>query len=465
MVKNLKVVQQRVRDLLTEYAKINQIVVDISSAGGQALLVGGAVRDLFLGLSPKDIDIEVYGLTLNQLQKILKNFGPVSLVGKTFGVLRVNGLDVDWSLPRKDSRGRKPLVTVDPFMSFDDAFRRRDLTINALGINLKTLALIDPYGGRRDLRLKILRAPDKKLFVEDPLRFFRVMQFVGRFGMTPDRDLNHLCATMDLSGISRERIEEEFKKLFCKSTRPAFGIDWLQKIGKLKDILPEVYDLIGVKQDKKYHPEGDVYVHTLQVLDAAAGIPAQNDRERILFCWTALCHDLGKAVTTKQWPDGRISSHEHEVAGIVPAKKLLKRFTRDRELVAGVCKLIKHHMQPGQFIKSHAKAAAYKRLALALAPEITIELLAQFACADKRGRNTKGMQPLRTGCRSELLFARRARKLAVAKEPEKPVLLGRDLLGEVAPGPRMGALLKRAYEIQLKDGIKNKKILKKRILT
>jgi len=509
-------VKDRLHKILQSFPEIKKIVALIHDAGGRVLLVGGAVRDLFLKELPKDIDIEVHGVKIDDLQKILKKMGNVSLVGKSFGVLRLNGLDVDWSVPRKDSKGRKPEVVIDPQMSVEEAFRRRDLTMNALGIDLDTQELIDPFDGLQDLEDRVLRVPDKELFVEDPLRFFRVMQFIGRFEMEPDDELNEICKKMDLSKISRERIEEEFNKLFLKSKRPSLGIDWLRKIGRLKEILPEVYDLIGVEQDKKWHPEGDAYVHTLQVLDAMAEVlggpstPAQDDRGKMAntsgclsemskpgqaggflpemyrpvqqdaggqagSLWAALCHDLGKPATSKAWGDGRISAYGHEQAGLKPTKKLLKRFTRDKELVDGVCKLVEHHMQPGQFIKNKAKPSAYKRLAHKLAPQITLEELALFACADKLGRNPKqnysessvphSYKEAKKYCKDEFKFVDKAKKLNVLDRVEKPVLQGRDLMGEVEPGPEMGRLVKKAYEIQIEEGIKNKRELKKRVLS
>lgn len=463
-IRALKDVQRALKKNIKERPVISAIVHEIVQAGGSALLVGGAVRDLFLGLVPKDIDIEVYGVKIAQIQKILKKFGRLSLVGKSFGVLRINGLDVDWSLPRADSAGRKPLVQVDPLLDVCMAFSRRDLTINAMGLNLQTGELVDPFDGLRDLKLKILRTPDKKKFVEDPLRFFRVMQFVGRFGMKPDKELNSLCAKMDISGVSRERIEEEFKKLFLKAKNPSLGFNWLCSIDRLKDVLPEIYDTIGVVQDPVKHPEGDVYTHIMQVLDGVAGIKNISDHEKLLFCWAALAHDLGKKDTSKKWPDGGISAYGHAEFGVSLAKKLLKRITQDQKLIAGVCKIVKHHMKPGQFIANKAKPAAYKRLANELVPEVTLELLGEFARIDKLARNPKSHKLLRAGARYELLFARRARAYAVHKEPESPVLLGRDLLKYVQPGPELGKILARAYEIQLDEGIRDKKILKKRVL-
>ncbi len=445
-------------------AIVKKIVEEIDAQRGKTFLVGGAVRDLLLGLPTKDLDIEVHGLSIDHLLQILKKFGEVSLVGKAFGVLRLHGLDIDWSLPRADSSGRHPQVIINPNMSFEDAFKRRDLTINSMGIDLKTTELIDPWGGQEDLKNGILRAPDATLFVEDPLRLFRVMQFMGRFNMKPDAQLNEICSKMSLKGISVERIEAEFDKLLLKSKRPSLGIRWLLEIGRLHEIFPELAATIGVQQEPEWHPEGDVFEHTMQAIDAAAVLDYESPQEKLMALYGVLCHDLGK-VTTSQVIDGRIRSLGHEDAGVPLAKSMLKRLTRRVELIDAVAKIVKHHMAPGQFPKNNAKLPAYKRLALKLAPEVNIELLAKVSLADKRGRNGKSSLPLTDDIPEIQQFLEKASQAQVVYKPEDAVLLGRDLMDTVEPGPKMGALLKRAYEIQIDEGIKDKQELLKRILS
>ena len=212
---------------------LKSIIVTIDAAGGVPYLVGGCVRDLVLKRELKDFDIEVHQLTLEQLQKILECFGHVRLVGKKFGVLRIDSFDADWSLPRRDSKGRKPVVEIDPTMTIQDACRRRDVRMNAMALDLREplklsqktddceqqmlSLIIDSYGGLEDIKNKRMRAVDSDLFVEDPLRFFRVMQFVGRFEMEPDQELNQICKKMELYDtvldvpLALERICEEFK--------------------------------------------------------------------------------------------------------------------------------------------------------------------------------------------------------------------------------------------------------------
>jgi tRNA nucleotidyltransferase (CCA-adding enzyme) len=455
--------QMILKELLSQTPVVIEIVAIITKNGGKAFLVGGAVRDILQGVATKDLDIEVHGLSLQQLQTILEQFGPVSLVGKSFGVLRLHGIDIDWSLPRTDSAGRKPEVVIDPNMNFADAFKRRDLTINAMGIDLHTFELVDPWGGYADLKAGVLRAPDEKLFIEDPLRFFRVMQFISRFEMHPDAQLNAICASMNIKDISKERIEAEFDKLFLRSKRPSLGIRWLAEIGRLKEILPELFATIGIKQEPDWHPEGDVFEHTMQAIDAAQELEYDNSHEKLVVLFAALCHDLGKVVTTSII-DGRIRSLEHEIKGVPLAKSMLARITNRHELIDTVAKLVRHHMDPGQYIKNGAKPPAYKRLALTLSPQTTIATLAKLAYADKRGRNKHGPQPLRTQIPEVDEFLKKAENLKVVYKSEEPIILGRDLFGIIEPGPRMGEIVKKAYEIQIEQGITDKQELLKKAL-
>ena len=457
--------QKSLQDLLSHYPLVQKIVAAIDKKNGRILLVGGAVRDLVLGLSTKDLDIEVYGLSMEAVEDILGLFGPVSLVGKVFGVFRLHGLNVDWSLPRADSPGRKPEVKIDPLMAYERAFARRDLTMNAMGIDMVSGELIDSFNGLSDLKNKILRTPDERFFIQDPLRFYRVMQFIGRFGMTPDDQLNQLCKTMDLSTVSRERIEEECKKLLLKSERPSLGIRWIQDIERLHELLPELFATIGVPQGLQWHPEGDVFEHTMQTIDAAAVIAREYDNKNkaLVLMYAALCHDLGKVTTTIQVED-TYKSIGHAQEGVVLTKQLLRRITRNKELVDAVCKLVRYHMIPAQLVHSDAKLSAFKRLASKLASHATMQMLAHLCLADKRGRNPDGPEPLKVTHPDIDAFLARTHEAQVLEQVEKPILLGRDLLDVIEAGPEMGELLKQAYQIQLEEGIKDKEELKQRVL-
>ena len=457
-------IQRALATMQKQYPIVREICAEITGHGGRVLLVGGAVRDFLLGLPVKDIDIEVHDMPFEALEALLKRFGTVSLIGKSFGVLRYPGLDIDWTVPRTDTAGRKPEVKLDPYMPLEDAFARRDLTINAMGIDMQTRKLIDPFDGKEDLKRKILRAPNAQFFQEDPLRLFRVMQFASRFEMVPDEELDAICKQMDISGVSLERIEKEFHKMLLKSKRPSLGIRWLKKIGRLGEILPELAETVGVRQGADYHPEGDVFEHTMQALDAAAQLPYDNEEQRLALLYAALCHDLGKVMTTKEDEDGTITSLGHAEQGSTLTKKMLKRITHNKDLIKAVATLVKYHMAPIQFVDNDAKSSAYKRLANKLAPHSSLSLLADLVVADKRGRNPKGHEPLKGSYSDVETFKKRAQKAMVFEMVEKPVLHGSDISDIVAPGPQMGKLLKHAYQIQLDEGVTDKAELKKRLV-
>ncbi len=449
----------KVEELLHDYSPI---FLSIDAHGGRAFLVGGAVRDLILGLPIHDVDLEVHGLTMEQLQALLRQFGPVSTVGKSFGVLKMHDIPIDWALPRTDQSGRKPEVTINPLMGITEALSRRDLTMNALAIDLKSQVLLDPFGGIYDIKDKILRSPAIDFFAEDPLRFYRVMQFIGRFEMYPDDELQRACKIMDISAVSRERIEDEFEKLILKSRCPSLGIRWLATVGKLQEIAPELYQMHAIMQDPHWHPEGNVFEHLMQALDAAAVLAYSSSVEKLTLCYAALCHDLGKVSTTIE-KDGRIKSPGHAEAGVPLARSLLRRITRKKRIIDTVCLLVKYHMQPGQFIQLHATQAAYRRLALKLSPYATIEQLGKVALADHSGRNGAGHQPLCGIPHFIKAFLKHAQEAQALVAAQLPILRGRDVMDLVKPGPEMGKILKRAYEIQLEEGIKDKEILKRRV--
>jgi len=454
-------------DFLKNYSSIIPIIKKLTQAHARVYLVGGVVRDLVLNRAIKDVDIEVHGISIDELEKVLGEFGTVALVGKQFGVLRLFSLDIDWSLPRQDSKGRKPDVVIDPDMTIEQACRRRDVTMNAMAIDLggaiekKECNIIDPYGGLRDIASKKLRAVDAKLFEDDPLRFYRVMQFIGRFKMDPDDELNKLCSNINLEGVARERIFEELKKLLLQSDVPSRGVRWLRGNGRLKEVMPEVHDLIGIIQPEKYHPEGDVFEHTMQSLDAAADFDGyNNDREKLFIMLAALCHDLGKPSVTDK--DGR--AFGHEAAGVEPTKKFLKRFCDDTALIKAVSKLVRYHLMPGALIEQNSSIKAYKRLALKLSPDVSARQLGIVALCDHRGRNPHNSKPLDIDQKLFDLFANKLKEAGVVDTPEPPLLQGRDFMDVVKPGPEMGKLVKRAYEIQIDEDIADADELKRRVL-
>jgi tRNA nucleotidyltransferase (CCA-adding enzyme) len=458
-----QLIQRRLDKIWKEYTILPSILRAIDHAGGRALLVGGAVRDIVLDVESKDLDIEIYNLTPDQLVGILKNFGAINLVGKSFGVVRLYGLDIDWSVPRADSAGRKPTVTYDPNMSLYEAFKRRDLTINAMGIDLITGEFIDPFRGYKDLLAKTLRAIDESLFVQDPLRLFRVVQFIGRFEMTPDVSLDVICKKMDIHDVSRERIEIEFEKLLLKSRRPSLGLRWLNDISRIAEVLPELSATCGIEQEKIWHPEGDVFEHTMQTLDAAAAFAYDTEYHKLIVLYAAMCHDLGKVTTAKKIK-GRLRSFGHAHEGARISGQLLKRITGKLKLIKIVSKLVRYHMCPVQFVRSNVSDAIYKQLAYKLAPDATLFMLGQLAIADKRGRNSFDSMPLIGDNGDVGKFIKKADSLGILYKKEEPLLSGRDFIDVIKQGPEIGILVKQAYTIQIQESIKDKDNLKDIVL-
>ena len=434
-------------------SRIVDVARAIDAAGGRAVAVGGHVRDRLLGRESKDRDVEVFGLDLDTLQEILARFGRVIAVGRAFGVLRLPELDVDFSLPRRDSKvgpGHRGFdVEADPTLDFETAARRRDLTVNSMGLDLLTEEILDPHGGRADLERGTLRAVDAATFPEDPLRGLRVAQFTARLLMDADTELLTLCRQLDLSEVSPERILEEFRKLLLQGVRPSLGLAFLRESGLLR-FFPEIEALIDVPQDATWHPEGDVWTHNLMVVDEAARL-RRGDADDPALMFGALCHDLGKPGTTVV-QEGRVRSPSHSKAGIAPTRYLLARMRAPNELVERTCALVEHHLAPALFDKDGAKARAYRRLSRQLASSgVSMELLARVARADHLGRTTA--EALAREFPAGDRFLVQARELAVVEEPPRDAVLGRHLIARgMAPGPSFGPLLARCREVQDERG-------------
>ena len=422
-------------------------------AGGRAIFVGGCVRDQLLGIPTKDIDIEVYGLEIESLESVLGEFGEVIRIGRSFGVLRVKGLDVDFSIPRRDSktgRGHRGfLVELDPDLTFDEASRRRDLTINSIGFDPLTEEFLDPHGGRRDLENGRLRATDVAHFSEDPLRGLRVAQFAARFLMDADEELVALSSELDLSELPGERCYEEFRKLLLKGREPSRGFEFLRETRLLR-FFPEIEAMVGVPQDPIWHPEGTVWEHTLLVVDEAAKDRRGDDEDEALL-FGALCHDLGKPLTTFE-EDGRIRSPKHEDEGVEPTRRFFERLRAPTALVDAVASLVKFHLAPAHFQAGGATPKAYRRLARKLADGgITGRLLYRLARADHFGRTTP--DALAREFPAGDSFLERMEELHVEEEPVLDVVLGRHLIARgMTPGPAFGPILEACRDVQYETG-------------
>ena len=337
-----------------------QIAAAVKAAGGRTFYVGGYVRDKMLGIETKDFDIEVHGVSVDALEKILDNIGTRLEFGKSFGVYNIKGYSVDVAMPRKEecigNRHTDFKVDIDPFCGTEKAAERRDFTMNAIMEDVLTGEIIDHFGGRRDIKKRVIRHVNDISFTEDPLRVLRAAQFASRFEFEIDKGTEKLCSSMDISSVSSERVFEELKKALLKAEKPSLFFEKLLKMKVLDVWFPEVCELIGVEQNPKYHSEGNVYIHTMMVLDEAAK-RREKVENKLGFMLAALTHDFGKTVTT-EFRDGAIRSYCHEKAGIPIIEKFLLRLTRDKKLLRYVTNLAEHHMRPNALaaFKSSVKA-------------------------------------------------------------------------------------------------------------
>jgi tRNA nucleotidyltransferase (CCA-adding enzyme) len=445
-------VQQLQIDSTSSFDLAVAIARRVRDAGGRALIVGGWVRDRLMGRPSKDLDLEVYGLPADRLKDVLGAFGNVNTVGESFTVYKVAGVDV--SLPRRESRtgrGHRAFEVIgDPDLSFTEAARRRDFTVNAIAWDPLSGEYIDPFNGRGDIDARLLRAVDLRTFGEDSLRVLRAVQFAARFEFALDPATHDLCRQIDLDDLPSERIWMEIEKLLLQAARPSTGFALALDLGVIARLFPEIHALVGCEQEPEWHPEGDVWVHTLMVIDQARTRIDDLDRARqIVIMLGAVCHDLGKPLTTA-FVDGRIRSIDHEQAGVAPATAVLDRLnihTIDgydvRKHILGI---VAHHLKPGMYWQSKTPVSdgAFRRLA----EKVDLELLARLAKSDCLGRVGH------FDCSAMDWFLERAQALGVQHAPPEPIVKGRHLLAlGLKPGPRVGAVLRQIYEKQLDGSI------------
>lgn len=414
----------------------------VKEAGGRAFYVGGFVRDRMLGIENKDVDIEVHGLEPDALYEILGRLGEPLSFGKSFGVFAIKGEDIDIAMPRREratgSGHRDFEVDVDPFIGTREAARRRDFTINALMEDVLTGELVDHFGGRRDLDEGVIRHIDPATFIEDPLRVLRGAQFAARFGFAIAPDTIELCRGIDLSALSRERVEEEMKKALLKADMPSIFFESLRAMDQLDVWFPELKQTIGLEQDPVFHPEGDVWTHTMEVIDRAAAF-----RDRVSgpyrFMLLALTHDLGKIVTTEV-VKGRIHAYEHETKGMPLVEAFMERLIGEKDVKNYVYNMVPLHMRPN--VAAYSKPALKSTNRMFDAAEAPADLI-WFAEADKPVFS--GTDAF-SGDREFLLERLRAYEETMAK----PYVMGRDLIeAGLEPGEDFSEILAHAHKLRL----------------
>ena len=438
--------------------KIVKLAETVRSNGGRAMLVGGCVRDEIMGIGHKDWDVEVYGVEPVKLREILDGIGDVNVVGEAFAVYKI-GDDLDVSIPRRErkvSDGHRGFVVEgDPDMSFEEACSRRDFTVNAILKDILTGEIVDPFDGQGDIKRKMLRMVSRETFSEDSLRVLRAAQFAARFEFDIEAETVEVCKKIDVADLPKERIWGELEKLLLKSQRPSIGLKWLYDLGVVDQLFPEMACLVGVPQEPDWHPEGDVDVHTLMVVDEARKLIDEIDYPRqVAVMLGALAHDFGKPPTT-EFIDGKIRSRGHDEAGVEPTLTFLDTLgihtLHGFDVREQIVQLVRYHLKPGEYYgaKTPVGDGAFRRLARKVEPD----LLYRVAKADSLGRNPDWLPKEKWfDSKAQEWFIAKVRELQVEKKAPDPILMGRHLIElGLAPGPQFKHILDAVYELQL-DG-------------
>lgn len=414
----------------SEIKLANAIALAVQNAGGTAYYVGGCVRDMLLHRPCKDVDIEIHGIPEDALPLLLSAFGSVRSFGASYPLFFLNGLEI--SIPH--TADGIPI----PFSGTFAAAKRRDFTINALLQNILTGDITDHFGGVSDLETGILRHVEDSVFSSDALRVFRMAQFSARFGFSIAPETLTLAQNADVSRLPRERVEGELRKALLYAPKPSVFFEVLQDCGQLAHWFPELQTLTEIPQNPAYHPEGNVWNHTMMTVNAAAGRREQAHFP-YYFMLSALVHDLGKIVATEQI-DGVYHAYRHEFLGLPLIRKFLGRLTSDTKLTAYVLNMAELHMKPSALaIAGASRKSTNKLFDAALEPEDLI-FLAESDCLGIGGKRDYSQN-------AAFLYER----LELYRETmKKPHVEGKELeAAGVLPGEKMGEILTYAHKLRL----------------
>ena len=437
---------------LDDQKMAQKIARQVAARGGRTFYVGGFVRDALIGRENKDVDIEVHGVSPQCLEEILDGLGQRLAIGESFGIFGLKGYELDIAMPRKEEvrgHGHKDFdIFVDPFIGTEAAARRRDFTFNALMQDVLTEEIVDHFGGVEDLHRGVLRHVNDSSFAEDPLRVLRAAQFAARFGFRAAEETVALCRRMDLRFLPGERIEGELKKALLKAEKPSVFFEVLREMEQLDHWFPELKALIGVQQNPVYHREGDVWTHTMMVIDEAAKL-RHRAANPYWFMLSAVTHDFGKAVCTEE-KDGVLHAYHHEEAGVPLAEAFLRRMTGEVKLIEYVRNMTEYHMKPNTVAGARSAQKVTTRM---FDRSVDPEGLICLALADDRGRVT---QAPATDHEAFLM-----ERLEVFRDlMSRPYVMGRDLVeAGLKPGAEFTEILQYAHKLRL-AGIPKENALK-----
>jgi poly(A) polymerase len=454
--------RQAAADLLAAVSPLaNELGEIFAAAGHELALVGGPVRDVFLGRRSGDIDLTTDAPPERILSVVSEWADQVWTIGIDFGTigLRKGGSTFEITTYRAeiyDRTSRKPVVAYGRSL-FDDLVRR-DFTVNAMAARLPGHELVDPFGGLADLRAKVLRTPGapEASFTDDPLRIMRAARFTAQLGFTVTSEVRK--AMTELAGllappkVSAERIEGELTKLLL-ATRPggpSAGIRLLVETGVADQVLPEIPRL-RLETDE-HHRHKDVYEHSLIVLTQAIDLESAYDLEPdIVLRLAALLHDIGKPRTRSLLPGGRVAFHHHEVVGANMASKRLSQLRYRKDIIADVSRLIELHLRFHGYGEGDWTDSAVRRYVTDAGPLLT--RLHALTRADSTTRNRAKAQRLARAY--DDLEARIAELDAREKLASlRPDLDGHEIMAilGIPPGPLVGRAYKFLKELRIEVG-------------
>lgn len=411
---------------------ILRIAEKVASFGGRAYYVGGCVRDEVLERESVDIDIEIHGISQEIFKKILADEGTAITIGESFGIYNIKGYDIDFSFPRGDSG------TEDPYIGTFEAAKRRDLTINSLMKDVLTGQIIDHFGGIKDIEAKTLRHIDDNTFSSDPLRVLRTARFASTLDFEIAEETIDICKKLELSEIAKERIELELKKVLLNCERHSVFFEKLRLFDALRFWFSELYSLTEVEQSPKHHAEGNVWNHTMMVLDEGAKYFSLA-KDPFGFMLSCLCHDFGKALCTEEI-NGVIHAYGHETKGLPLIKNFLSRITNDKKLISYVMNICEYHMKPNVLASVKASVKSTNKLFDA---SIDPEALIYIAKADTFGKISE-YEPIDN---TDFLYER----LETYKEyTSRPCVTGQDLIDAgLAPDKSFSEILAYSHKLHL----------------
>jgi len=432
--------------------EIVAVVETLEAAGFEAFAVGGSVRDILLGRTPKDWDITTSAgpeeiMALFEGSKYENDFGTVSVFPKNVAdpalkmvevtPYRVESTYTDKRHPDNVSFGKK----------LEEDLARRDFTINALALNVKTDEVIDPFSGKRDFKNGLIRAVGKpeERFTEDALRIMRAVRFSAELGFTIESETMSAIAehVKNLTFIAKERIRDEFSKIIL-SPDPDIALALMNKLGILKMVMPELEEGIDVGQNK--HHIYTVWEHNLNALKYAA-----HQHWSLEVRMAALLHDVGKP-RSKRGEGPESTFYNHEIIGAKMTQKILSRLRYSNEHIEKVSKLVRFHLF--YYNVDEVGESSVRRLIRKVGPEHMDDLIKVRLC-DRIGSGVPKAEP----------YKLRHFKFVIEKLLRDPISVkmlkvdGNEIMKitGLEPGPKVGMILNTLLEDVLDDPSKNKK--------